>query len=85
MDAKLNPIIGSSAGTPLTGKSISTQSGEQTKSNTQLNPETVQDTLETSDREVDGRLPWDADGSENQPPPESSKPKEQGGLLDLEG
>lgn len=83
MDAKLSPISSSAAGTPLAGKSISAQSGNQAKTNSKLTSESVQDTLETSDREADGRQ------IQNAPPPSDKnneiEPDENGNLLDLHG
>ncbi len=54
MDSKLTPINHSSAGTPLTGKSISTPKDKESLP-IQMNSNSIRDTLETSDREADGR------------------------------
>lgn len=81
MDAKLNPISSSAAGSPLTGKSVSAQAGNQSTSRSTTNNETVRDTLETSDREPDGKQPL----APTQVPSQTDRPEEQGGLLDLEG
>lgn len=81
MDAKLNPISSSAAGTPLTGKSVSAQSGKQSTTRSSVDSETIRDTLETSDREADGRQPL----TRTEVPEEPDPPTGQGGLLDLEG
>lgn len=81
MDAKLNPISSSLAGTQLTGKSVSAQSGKQSTTRSTTKSETVRDTLETSDREPDGRQPL----GPAQIPENPNSDIEQGGLLDLEG
>lgn len=81
MDAKLNPISSSAAGLPLTGKSVSAQSGNSMETRSKLKDETVQDTLETTDREADGRQPMGSHTTST----ESQPPTEQGGILDVEG
>ncbi len=63
------------------GKSVSAKSGNQLETQSNLKDETVQDTLETSDREPDGRQPLESRNATPTPEP----PPEQGGILDLEG
>ena len=56
MDVKLNPISSSTAGIPLSVESSMAQT-KQSGLNVKLNTSAIQDTLETSDREGDGRQP----------------------------
>ena len=90
MDAKLNPISSSSAGVPLSVESSTTQA-KQASTSSDLNSSVIQDTLETSDREGDGRLPEnneakrDSDSGKRSEPPEISTEEGQGSLLDLQG
>ena len=94
MDAKLNPISSSTAGVPLSVDASTTQA-KQASGNLDTNSSVIQDTLETSDREGDGRLPENneaqngsnrsPDSSENPKPSKSPSVEGQGRLLDLRG
>lgn len=90
MDAKLNPISSSTAGVPLSVESSTTQA-KQANTNSDLNSSVIQDTLETTDREGDGRLPENTAAKHNSnsdkqsEPPEISTEAGQGSLLDLQG
>ena len=94
MDAKLNPISSSTAGVPLSVDASTTQA-KQASGNLAPNSSVIQDTLETSDREGDGRLPENnesqidsnrsSDSGENPRPPKSPSGEGQGSLLDLRG